>query len=658
MIELTPEDLRPARARQLEWVEPDGLGGFAMGNACLWPTRRYHGLLTVARRPPTDRRVLVAGLEEQVETEHDIFRLDTSERAGGEGPRGVEYQVGMALDPFPRFAYEVGSHRLERTVAVPRGHPAVVIRYRHLRGPSPLGFLVSPLLAGRSFHDLVQANSLADQELRRQGEDLCFRPYPEEPAVYLRTSGARYHHAPEWIHGLHYDQERTRGYPYREDLLRPGHLEFELAPGETFDLLLTSEPLGDMDAASLLEAEAERRSKLAGREGSPSRRLLALAADRFRARRGEDGRTILAGFPWFEDWGRDTFISLAGITGVAASATEESLRVLETYAPRTQAGLVVNRFGDRPGDASHAAADASLWFVHEFGRLRERAPDLDLDTVWPTVREVFERYRAGTRHGIRVDPADGLLRASEPGLQLTWMDAMVDDTVVTPRSGKPIELQGLWYACCRVVALEARRRQETTLEEAANAAADAVRASFHDTYWLEALSYYGDCVGEDGTLDSSLRPNQLIPMSLRFRPVDTAAGRRALEAIEARLLTPFGLRTLAPDHPEYRGHYGGDVAARDFAYHQGTAWPWLLGPYGRACLQLRGRSDRARLRELLQPLLDWMNRDGMGNLPEVFDGDEPHAPGGCPAQAWSVAEVRALLSELDHEPDGYDPVEV
>jgi glycogen debranching enzyme len=238
------------------------------------------------------------------------------------------------------------------------------------------------------------------------------------------------------------------------------------------------------------------------------------------------------------------------------------------------------------------------------------------------------------------------------------MDAMVDDHVVTPRSGKPIELQGLWYACCRVVAQEARRRQEGSLEEAASAAAAAVRESFHRTYWMEALGWYADCVTDDGTLDSSLRPNQLVPMSLRFRPVETGAARRALAVIEEHLLTPFGLRTLSPRHPEYRGHYGGDVAARDFAYHQGTVWPWLLGPYGRACLHLRGRRERDRLRELLEPLLAWMARDGMGSLPEVFDGDEPYSPGGCPAQAWSVAEVRSLLAELDHEPDGYDPVEV
>lgn len=658
MIELEPDDLRPERARQLEWVEPDGLGGFAMGNACLWPTRRYHALLTVARRPPTDRRVLVSGLEEQVETEHDIFRLDSSDRAGGEGPSGLDHQVGMGLDPFPRFTYELGAHLVERTIAVPRGHPAVVVRYHHLRGPGPLGFLVSPLLAGRSFHDLAQANSLADQGVVRLGGDLSFRPYPEEPPVYLRAPGATYHHAPEWVRGVLYAQERARGYPSREDLLRPGHLEFELVPGETFDLLLASEPLRDLDAARLLEAEADRRQQIAEHETTPPRRLLALAADRFRARRGEAGRTIVAGFPWFEDWGRDTFISLPGITGARESGAAEAMTVLQTYAAGAQAGLVVNRFGDRPGDTSHAAADSSLWFVQEFGRLRELSPRLDLDEIWPTVRDVFERYLAGTRHGIRVDPSDGLLRAGEPGLQLTWMDAMVDDTVVTPRTGKPIELQGLWYATCRVVSMEARRRQETALEEAATAAADAVRAHFHETYWVEGLGWYGDCLGDDGTLDTSLRPNQLIPMSLRFRPGDAPAGRRALEAIESHLLTPFGLRTLSPEHPEYRGHYGGDVASRDFAYHQGTAWPWLLGPYGRACLHLRGRGDRSRLRRLLEPLLTWMIRNGMGSLPEVFDGDEPYAAGGCPAQAWSVAEVRALLLELDREPDGYDPVEV
>lgn len=661
MIELSPDLLLPERARDLEWVEADGLGGFAMGTADLRPTRRYHALLTVARRPPVDRRVLLAGLEEQVETSSELFQLEVCDRRsrpkpGDEGGQATARLVGMAVDPWPRFTYRIGRHLLSREILVPHGHPAVLVRYCHLEGPEPLSMLVSPLLAGRSYHDLLQLNDLADPTPEEEPGALVFHPYDEEPQLWLWRTGWRYHHAPGWIEGVVYRRERSRGYQFREDLLRPGHLEFELPPGGAQPLLFSACPLDDPDPGRLLEAERDRRRRLMETEGEATGaagRLLALAADRFRVDEAGGRRTILAGFPWFEDWGRDAFISLEGLAHGAAPGLARA--VLETFASQEESGLIPNRFGDQPGATLYNSADASLWWMLEFGRLRRRHPEQDPGGLWATAVRIFRHYLDGTRFGIGVDPEDGLLAAAASGLQLTWMDAKVDDLVVTPRAGKPVELQGLWYEACRIVEAEAAQQGDELLAAEAGAAARRVRQNFHRSFWVEALGHYADNLTPDGSVDSALRPNQLIPMALPHRLVDVAHGRAVLEVVDRHLLTPYGLRTLSPEHRDYRGRYEGPITERDLAYHQGTVWPWLLGPYGRACLAYRGEEERPRLASLLEPLLDYLGREGLGNLPEVFDGDPPHAPGGCPAQAWSVAEVRRLHRSL-HLRDPYDPV--
>jgi predicted glycogen debranching enzyme len=656
MIRLPEHLLAPEIARRLEWVEPDGLGGFAMGTANLWPTRRYHSLLTVARRPPVDRRVLLAALEEQLESSSSLYHLDALERLGAPPPEGPKHLIEMALDPFPRFRYRLGSHLVERVILVPHGQPAVLIGYRHLEGPESLDLLVSPLLAGRSFHDLSLANGLAQPTPTRQGNDLVFQPYPEEPALYLRDTGWTFHSDCDWVEGLLYRREQARGYQYREDLLRPGHLEFSLAPGEQHFLLFSATAM-EATPTKLMQDETRRRHNL--RRGGETQGNyagpLTLAADRYLVQRSPGHPSILAGYPWFEDWGRDTFLSLPGL--ILEKDSLQAKNILETFAAHESRGLIPNRFGDRPGETTYNAADASLWFVVEYERLRRGQSELGSETLWNAVRSIFQNYLEGTRFGIRVDPKDGLLSASSRGVQLTWMDAKVDDLVVTPRAGKPVELQGLWYFCCKTVFEQATLRGEEKLAAQAQAAAAKLETSFHRTFWIRSQGHYGDCLTPEGSLDRSLRPNQLLLMSLRYRLVPPEEGKQVLEVVEKKLLTPYGLRTLDPTHSDYRGRYEGSILERDQAYHQGTVWPWLLGPYGQACLTYRGASERTRLLDALEPLLTYLTQEGLGNLPEVFDGDPPHNPGGCPAQAWSVAQIRHLYLRL-HEQDPYNPVEI
>lgn len=622
----------------IEWVEPDGLGGFAMGTASLIATRRYHGLLTVARHPPVDRRHLLAGLDER--------RLEDARP----GPHLTTRVRRVLRDPLLRFQLELEGADLERGLVAIPGRAAVLLWWRW-SGPAPLPLALRPQLTGRGFHDLCVRNPLADPQAEVDGDRVRLRPYQDEPEVWIRAPGARFVEGPTWDLGREYPRERARGYQFREDLLVPGHLELVLEPGDDAFVLVSAEapdPRQDLRALRDQVAASRRLRIERGAEGDPADAVLAEAARAFLVRRDPDAVSCIAGYPWFEDWGRDTLISLPAL--VAAQGDALRPQVLATFAARIERGLVPNRCGPTPEDDLHNAADASLWFVLEAGKV-----DLsEHEDLWRGCLQIFDAYRAGTRHGIRVDPADGLVVAAEPGTQLTWMDAKVDEVVITPRAGKPVELQALWMNACEVVRREAARRGLDERAAQAQAARDQVAASFEATFYSELSGTLADVVGTDGRRDAQVRPNQVLALSLPLVPLEAEKARRVLEVVDRELLTPFGLRTLAPGARGYRGRYAGDIVERDHAYHQGTVWPWLLGPYGRACLRFRGPGERARLDELLGTLLEWARTRGLGSLPEVFDGDPPHLPGGCPAQAWSVAEVM-MLHRLVRPPRPWSP---
>ncbi len=641
----------------MEWIESDGLGGFAMGNACLWPTRRYHSLLTTARKAPTDRRVLLVGLEETVTQGNQTVRLDSSQRTTGSDPEGWRYQTGMEFLPYPQFRYLFAKQEISRSVLMPKGYNMVLIEYHHQNGSKPLDFSICPLLAGRSYHDLVQENLIANPDVVPLDHCMVFRSYEEEPSLYLCKQGWDFHPEPRWIRGVEYFREKQRGYPYQEDLLSPGKLTFTLQPGESKTLIFSSfDPIG-VDVSTLKARELKRRAAClkAPPSSSSPETLLTLSADRFLVHR-PPGKTILAGFPWFEDWSRDILLSLPGIT--RHLPLEDALNILETMANYLKGGLLPNRFGEEPDRRTYNAADASLLFVYELNRYKTRMGRWPSELLWEAALEVFEKYLAGTRHHIGVDLQDGLVRASEPGLPLTWMDAKVDDVVVTPRAGKPIELQGLWFSTCKTIEREALQRKNSELAERALAAAQKVKASISSLFWLRGPGYFADCLRDDGTLDVALRPNQLMTLAFTEHCIEPAHALQALVKIDKDLVTSFGLRTLAPHSPDYQPKYEGDVCARDHAYHQGTIWPWLLGPYAKACLAYRGDAERDRLRTLIQPLLEYQAGPGLGNIPEVFDAEPPHNPGGCPAQAWSTAQVIELLHQISEStPEPYSPVE-
>jgi predicted glycogen debranching enzyme len=589
--------------------------------------------------------VLVNGFDAWVETAAGSYPISSQRYAPDvvhpDGSRRID---AFDADPWPRWTFllEDGT-RVEQQLFVPRGSSAVVLSWRLLGSKSAATLAVRPLLSGRDYHSLHHENP--DFELRAETADgrVSWRPYASLPGVVAFTNGA-YAHEPHWYRSFVYDEERARGLDFTEDLATPGVVRFDLARGEAI-LILAAEglgaalPAGDAEAklAALRERERQRR------EAFPTR--LHRAADAYLVARGT-GRTVVAGYPWFADWGRDTFIAIRGLC-LAAGRLDEAGDILLEWSRAVSQGMLPNRFPDRPEEAPEFnSVDASLWYVvavHEYleamtaaGRALAGPPARALQDA---VEGILEGYAQGTRHGIRMD-ADGLLAAGEPGVQLTWMDAKVGDWVVTPRIGKPVEVQALWL---NALAIGARFDDRWTepLERG--------RRSFAERFWNEEKGCLYDVVDDGhrpGAVDASVRPNQIFAVGgLPIALLGGERARRVVDVVERELVTPLGLRSLARGEPGYTPRYEGGVLERDGSYHQGTVWPWLVGAFVEAWVRVRGNTETARneaRRRFLDPLLRHLDEAGLGHVSEIADGDAPHAPRGCPFQAWSVGEALRL----------------
>lgn len=629
-----------------EWLETNGLGGFALSTVSGRNARRYHGLVVAATTPPTGRAVLLGKLEETLVVGQERFDLSVNRYAGRLHPRGDLHLRSFRVDPFPTWEYEAGGVRLRRTFFLVHGEDTAVVSWELITGPAgDVRLEVRPLLAYRDHHHLRDVATPCDPAVLREEGGVRLSPVCALPDLRLAHDADSVAETFFWYRGLEYDLDRERGFEYTEDLFSPLSFGWDLSARPEATLLATLGSRRAEDAPELRAAEEKRRRRVEG-AGSDRRllRLLRAAADRFVVRRAE-GWTIVAGYPWFTDWGRDAMIALPGLL-LATRRFDVARSVLETFARHVDRGMVPNRFPDEGSEPEYNNVDATLWFVEAVRAYHEATrDDAFRRQVYPLLVEIVERHLRGTRFGIRAD-VDALLSSGEPGQQLTWMDARVDGVVVTPRSGKPVEVQALWHNALRTVALYAADLGDAFTAARLLALADQARESFGALFWDEKVGHLADVVSPDGIRDLSFRPNQLLALSLH-RPLLT--GRRAervLRTVEERLLTPYGLRTLDPAHPDYRGRFEGGPAERDAAYHQGTVWPWLLGPLVDAHLAVRGNTPESRrtASAWLAPLVEHLFGPGLGQLPEVFDGDPPHRPGGCVAQAWSVGEVlRAVL---------------
>jgi predicted glycogen debranching enzyme len=649
-VRLGPDVLRdPVRASLREWLHTDGLGGYASSTVVGLNTRRYHGLLVAATRPPVGRMVLLSKLDETLSLGGRRYELATNAYPGAMHPRGFELAVSFELDPLPTLVWEVEGGTLSRTVCRIHDEPVTAVAYRYDGAGSPT-LEVRPLLAYRDHHALQRENPLARLGGEREGADLVLRPYDGLPALRLRLPGAAF--APDglWYRAFEYERERERGLDFREDLFSPGVLRVELLPGRAVHLLASAGTLlAGHDPERLMAAE-RRRLRICGGGGEGALPELRRAADAFVVRRGTAGRTIIAGYHWFADWGRDTMIALPGLC-LATGRPDDARAILAEHARHVEGGMLPNRFPDGGQAPEYHSVDAALWMVVAVGRYLEATSDADFVRMRMAdpVAAILDGYRAGTRHGIRMN-ADGLLAHGEEGLQLTWMDARVGGQVVTPRRGYPVEIQALWYNALLIGAEVARESGEPARAREWSALAARARESFLRQFWSEDNGYLADVVGEDGRADFSLRPNQLYALGLPHVLLPRDRALRVLDTVKRHLLTPVGLRTLSPEHPAYRGRYGGLPAERDAAYHQGTVWPYLAGAYFEAVTRVHGEAGKAEAREWLDGFAAHLEEAGLGTVSEVFDGDAPHAPGGAIAQAWSVGEILRMAIRTGWRP--------
>jgi predicted glycogen debranching enzyme len=640
-----------------EWLVTNGLGGYASSTLIGVNTRRYHGLLVAALTPPGGRTVLVGGLVEWASYDGHRYPLATHEYGDGTlDPQGFRHVQEFALEGMlPVWTYAVGEALLEKRIWMVYGANTTCIMYRVVRASRAVGLDITPLVTYRDFHTLTSGQGWRPQ-IEPDSRVLVIRASRSAVPLRVLADGGRFTPRGDWYKNFLHRQETARGLDDRSDLFAPGTFHATLSRGDGLTLVMTTEPHPAMAGPrSLAEAVARQRHLLdrahvGGSRPDPVLQQLTLAADQFIVRRhaeGGAGTTLIAGYPWFGDWGRDTMIALPGLA-LATGRPQDAAEILRSFARFVVDGLIPNNFPEAAGaDRSYNTADASLWYVLAVRAYREATgDDRVVDELLPVLREMIDRHVTGTRYGIGMDAADGLLRAGESGLQLTWMDAKIGEWVVTPRIGKPVEVNALWYNALRTLAsFLAARKDEGALRY--GTLADRVRTGFRARFVRPDRASLADVVDGPNGDDLTVRPNQIFAVSLPFPLLEGAEAAAVVDAVGRALLTTYGLRSLSPDDPAYHSEYGGDPFHRDSAYHQGTVWAWLIGAYVEAHVRVYGDPEAARA--LLRPFEHHLTDAGVGTISEIFDGDPPHMPRGCIAQAWSVAEVLRLWRDLAPE---------
>jgi glycogen debranching enzyme len=592
-----------ARSSKREWLETNGTGAFAMGTAAGVNTRRYHALLVTSLHPPVDRRVLLSRVEEEAIVKGKHYALGVAQYPGAVSPRGFELLDAFCTEPCATWQYLLGDVLLEKQVFLVDGRQAVIIRYR---SSEVLTLRIRPFLAYRDYHSLRHATP-------------DFQMLPE-----LRFySSARFEADAHWYYNNEYLEELDRGLDFREDLYTPGIYTLDVGANNWAPFCASLE--GPQNA-----------------EPSPR--------DPFIVRRADGSPTIIAGHPWFTDWGRDTMISLPGLL-ITSGKLDEARQILQGFLDHLNQGIVPNRFPDAGETPEYNTADATLWMFQDVRKwLAAGGSRVFLrDVFYPKAKDIIDWHRRGTWYEIHVDPSDGLLWAGNPGTQLTWMDAKIGDWVVTPRHGKAVEINALWHGALCLMAQWGKDLGDSSSNEYASDAA-CVADSFRAKFWNSDRECLFDVLNERGPV-AKLRPNQIFAVSLEHGLLPNDREQAVVRIVERELLTSVGLRTLERSDPEYKPRYQGSPQERDGAYHQGTVWPWLIGPFVEAYLVAFGNTEltRSHCGQLLHTMTEQTFAAGcLGSIAEIYDGDEPRYPRGCPAQAWSVAEVaraRALTGK-------------
>jgi predicted glycogen debranching enzyme len=637
------------KALRREWLETNGIGGFSSASITGANTRRYHGLLTAATKPPVGRMVLLSKLEETLILGGRRVDLSTNQYSGAIYPHGFELLTSFRLDPFPIYTFEVDGVQLEKSVFMPQGSNTVVVEYRVLAAPrkTDLRLEIRPLIAFRDYHSLTHENGALDPTLQQESGMVSIRPYDGVPRLYLAHNAEQVDGNRDWYRQFFYAFEAERGLDTTEDLFNPLVLSFEISRSQQATVIASTEPQRATNSGRMRKAEIARRQQIAASAPAEDAlaRQLALAADQFIARRG-DGYTVIAGYPWFTDWGRDTMIALPGLT-LPTGRAEVAKGILREFAKHVDQGMLPNRFPDGNESPEFNTVDATLWFFDAVRAYLDYTDDEKFvrDELYGVLKDIIDWHVRGTRYNIHM-LENGLLNAGERGVQLTWMDAKVGDWVVTPRAGKPVEIQALWYNALKVMEDLATRFNDQESVKRFRTSSALVQWTFNRLFWNEEKGCLYDVVN-GGNPDASIRPNQIFAVSLHHSMLPRDRAGKVMEVVERELLTPFGLRTLSEQDPNYKGRYEGGPWQRDSAYHQGTVWPWLLGPFVSAYLKVHGSNEETRqhVLDLLKPLEEHFSEGCLGQISEIYDGSVPQFERGCFAQAWSVGTILQVLCE-------------
>ncbi|HZY80370.1 MAG TPA: amylo-alpha-1,6-glucosidase [Cyclobacteriaceae bacterium] len=633
-------------ASNLEWLETNGLGGYSSGTVAGSNTRRYHGVLVAAMQPPVGRMVVLSKLEETLVVKDQRFELSANQYPGAVHPQGFQYLKSFSRNLFPEFVYEAGGIEIKKTISAIHGEDTVVILYEVLQAKNKFTLELMPLASCKDFHSEARANdSIYKNYLFDDGvfQTLNYEACPE---IFISVPGSSFAESKGWYYNYEHAVEQGRGLDYKEDLYTHGHFEVTLQQGDKLGVIVSISDPKSRDAAGLVETEAARRDALAKQFAfNDSLRRLALAGDQFIVKRGELN-TIIAGYPWFADWGRDTMISLPGLC-LTTGRHHDFRNIIRAFADSVSQGMLPNRFPDHGETPEYNTIDATLWFFVAIYKYYFATRDKEfITTLLPVLTDIVEWHYKGTRYNIRVDPQDELLAGGQDKVQLTWMDAKIGDWVVTPRKGKVVEINALWYNALNILsyfhtecgAIDAAKDWKTK--------ADRVYESFNEKFWNDMRGCLFDYIDWSET-NADLRPNQLYAISLPFPLLTKQRATKVLKVVTDQLLTPKGLRTLERSHPDYKYLCSGEIYARDGAYHQGTVWSYLIGPYIDALFFVKGDKARKEAIRIMDGFLKDLDETCIGSISEIFDAEEPHTARGCFAQAWGVAE--ALRVAVEHK---------
>jgi predicted glycogen debranching enzyme len=632
-----------SRAAAHEYLETNGLGGWSSSSVINSHTRRYHGLLVAAVKAPLERYAVVSKMEETIVSGDQRIELCSNSYGEVVHPEGYQYIKSFEKDIFPQWIIEENNIRIKKTLAMIHDANTVVITYEVLESDKEFVLELMPLMAYRDYHHLGGRNNNVKTDYSFNNGDFKTRPYEATPEVFISVPGSSFEFQFDWFNRLYYSVEEYRGQDCREDLFTYGKFVVKLGKGDKLGVIVSTEDVHGQDANLLLGAEEKRRESLIKDAESGLEKILILAADQFIVRRDDDLKTIIAGYHWFGDWGRDTMISLPGLC-LSTGRYNDAKKILSAFARVVSMGMLPNRFQDYGGDPEYNNVDGTLWYFIAIYKYLQVTGDQKfvLEKLLPVLDEIIKWHFKGTRYNIHSN-SDGLLYSGENGVQLTWMDAKIESWVVTPRTGKAVEINALWYNALMIYSELLSVSGNHSRSNNFRAAAINVKQMFDTLFWNEDTGCLNDVV-EYYYNDETIRPNQLFAISLPFPLMEGEKAKSILSVIKEKLYTPVGLRSLDPSHPSYKGIYGGDQLHRDAAYHQGTVWSWLLGPYIDAVVKTSD-NGKEEAESIINEFTYHLNEAGLGTISEIFDGEAPHTPRGCIAQAWGVAELLRVIKE-------------